>query len=330
MPSTALHSAQYQSIPLGRIDLQNDDFRITTRKDDDDLLTSIRQIGLITPPVLISRGSFYAVVSGFRRLTVCRKLGWSEIMARVLGPETEHFDCTRIAIAENALHRPLNLIETSRALHKLSLSLHNKDQLSKAAASCGLPASHSITDKIKALCLMPAAFQNAILSETISLAMANELARMDRDDIVIFVGLFEKLKLSLGKQREIVTLISEIARREDLSARQVLAHEKIQLILNNEDLDRGHMGREMRTFLRQWRYPRIVKAEQNYHFHLKKLKLGQNIKLIPPREFEGTTYTLALTFSSLAHLRTLQSEVDKAMKNPSLTEIVKGEISKPE
>jgi ParB/RepB/Spo0J family partition protein len=324
MPPPPLQSAQYQTVPLARINLQNDDFRITTREDVEDLLASIQHAGLITPPLLIKQTFGYTIVSGFRRVAACRKLGWHEISARILEPELSHLDCLRLAIADNALHRSLNLIETSRAFQKLSSFLGSLKQLAETASTCGLPTNHSIINKIKSLCLLPLPIQNSILKDTISLTMANELAMLAPDTAVVFARLFEQLKLSLNKQKEMVTLISEIARREDILIRQVLAHDTFQNIINDEDLDRAQKGRQIRSFMRRWRFPRIVKAEHNYDIHLKKLKLGHDIKLIPPKEFEGTTYTLNLNFTSLAHLKALQSMLDKIIQHPSFEKIVEG------
>ena len=69
-------------------------------------------------------------------------------------------------------------------------------------------------------------------------------------------------------------------------------------------------------------FPRIVIAEQYFNTHLKKLKLNPDIKIIPPKEFEGTTYTLNLNFTSLAHLKTIRSMLDKIIKHPSFKKIV--------
>jgi ParB family chromosome partitioning protein len=322
MPPPSNHSAQYQTVPLARINLLKDDFRITTCEDVEDLLCSIEHIGLISPPLLIKQTAGYAILSGFRRVAACRKLGWSEIIARILEPEFNHLACLRLAIADNALQRPLNLIETSRALQKLSVFSDSLKELSETASSCGLPTNQLIINKIKNLCLLPPPIQNSILNDTISLTMANELAMHDPDIAVDFTRIFEQLKLSLNKQKEIITLIGEIAKREDISIRQVLAFDTFQQILTDEELDRGQKGRKIRSFLRQRRFPRIVKVEQNYYTHLKKLKLNPDIKLIPPKEFEGTTYTLNLNFSSLAHLKILQSTLDKIIQHPSFEKIV--------
>jgi len=322
MPPSPSSPAQYQTVPLARINLQNDDFRITTGEDVDELLASIQHAGLISPPLLIKHTSEYKIVSGFRRVAACRKLGWKEIIARILEPELDQLACLRLAIADNALQRPLNLIETSRAYQKLSLVSGNLKELAETASSCGLPTNYSIINKIKNLCLLPLPIQNSILKDAISLAMANELAMLDADTALDFARIFEQLRLSLNKQKEILTLSREIARREDISIRQVLADKTFQQILTDEDLDRGQKGRGIRSFIRQRRFPRIVKAEQNFNTHLKNLKLNPDIKIIPPKEFEGSTYRLNLNFTSLAHLKTIRSMLDEIIKHPSFKKIV--------
>jgi ParB family chromosome partitioning protein len=273
---------------------------------------------------LIEQTSAFTIVSGFRRLAACRKLGWDEILARILGPELSHLEYLHRAIADNALQRPLNLIETSRAIQKLASFVDSPKQLAEAASICGLPSNHSIISKVKNLCLLPRTIQNCILNDTISLTMANELAMMETGTAVEFADVFEQLNLSLNKQKEMVTLSSEIAHRQDISIRQVLSHESLKSIINDKDLDRGQKGRRLRAFLRQWRFPRIVDAERHYDLHLKKLKLGRDIKLIPPKEFEGTAFTLNLSFTSLADFKISQSILNKVIQHPSFEQIIEG------
>ena len=322
MPSQPNLPDQYRTVSLSRIDLKNDEFHITTRDDVDDLLPSIRYSGLTTPPLLIEQASGYKIVSGFRRVSACRKLGWNEIVARVLEPEPKYLDNLYLAIADNALQRPLNLIETSRALQKLASLIKSPQQLAQAASICGLPTSHSIISKVKGLSLLPQAIQNCILNGSLSLTMANELAMMETDTALDFAEVFAKLKLSLNKQKEIFTLVTEIAHCRDISIRQVLSHASVESIINDEDIDRGQKGGRLRAYLRQWRFPRIVDAERHYNAHIKKLALGRDIKLIPPKDFEGTAFTLNLTFTSIAHFKTLRSILDKANRHPSFEKII--------
>jgi ParB family chromosome partitioning protein len=321
--SPALHRpVQFQTIPLNRIDHRNDIFRITTRNDVEDLAASIQSSGLITPPTVIETGSVYTIVSGFRRVTACRNMGCDDILARILGPGTRHLDCLRLAIADNALQRPLNLIETSRALHKLSRLSDDMHQLADIADSCGLPRNHSAIRKIRDLCLLPMPVQQAILNETIQLTTAGELALLPEDVAVLLAGLFERLQLSLNKQRETMTLVAEIARRDNLSMQQVLAHESLRQIADDDTLDRAQKARQVRAFLRQWRFPRIVVAEQRFQSHLKKLKLGRDLKLYPPKDFEGDHYSLVMRFNSVERLRALHTKIGLLLKHPNLIKIM--------
>jgi ParB family transcriptional regulator, chromosome partitioning protein len=323
MPSEPIQSAQYQTVPLASINLQNEDFRITTRDDVEELATSIEHDGLINPPTLIQQhSSGYAIVSGFRRIQACRKLDCNDIIVRILDPGADRLDCLRLAIAENALQRQLNLIETSRAIQKLSPFFTNDIQLAETAATLGLPANPSILHKIRDLCLLPWFVQDSILNDSVSLSMAVELKKLDPDSAVAFARLFDQLKFSLSKQKEILTLVDEIAQRENSSIPQVLRNPGFQDIIDSEDLDRAQKGRQIRSFLRQWRFPRILEAEKNYQIRHKQLKLGNDIKLIPPKDFEGTTYVLNLNFSNLAELMGLRNKVDELITHPIFKKIV--------
>jgi hypothetical protein len=86
--------------------------------------------------------------------------------------------------------------------------------------------------------------------------------------------------------------------------------------MTHRDLDRGQKSRQLRTYLRQRRYPRIAAEEKTFEIHRKNLNLGNDIKLIPPRDFEATTYGLNFTFTNLEHLKTLQTRLNKIIQQP--------------
>lgn len=315
MRNSTVQSTHFQSIKLARVNLQDDTFRITTRTDINDLLESIRYDGLITPPLLIKKDFTFTIVSGFRRIAACQKLDWNEITARILKPDIGALDCLRLGIAENALQRSLNLVETSRCLQKLSLFIPNSRDLAESASSLGLPDHPSIIDKIKGLCLLPRPIQIGILADTISLAMAKELESLEADCAIAFARLFDQLKIGLNKQKEILTLVKEIARRDGLSTQEVMEDKHFIEIMTHRDLDRGQKSRKLRSYLRQRRYPRIAAAEKTFEILRKNLNLGNDIQLIPPKEFEATIYGLNLTFTNLEHLKTVQTRLNKIIQH---------------
>jgi len=318
-----IQSAQTKSIPLSRIDTTDDTFRITTQTDIDDLLASLRHDGILNPPLVIEKTSDFTIVSGFRRIAACKKLGREDIPVRVLHPDLSPLKCLRFAIADNAYQRPLNLIETSRALQKLSGYLGTDRRIAESASILGLPSNLSIINKIKDLCLLPEIIQDGILNDAISLSMAVELKTLAPASAIAIASLFNELKMSLNKQREIVTLVKEIARRDGISQQKLLEDNQLQEIINDEDCDRGQKIRELRAYLRQRRFPQIVKAEAIFEYQRKQLNLGNDIKLIPPKDFESTTYTVNMSFSSIAQLKALHTKLYRMIKHPGLKKIIK-------
>jgi len=322
MPKPKPPSAQLKSVPLSLIDTTDDTFRITTRTDVDDLLVSIRYDGVLNPPFVIEKAAGFTIISGFRRITACKKLGLEDITVRVLEPNLSPLDCLRFAIADNTFQRPIDLIETSRSLHKLSVHLSTRDRLIELALSLGLPSNPSAIEKIKELCLLPDNIQSALMADTLSLSMAMDLKKLAPDCAVAFTQLFEEFKLSLNKQREIMTLVKEIARREDISEQTVLEDRQLQNIVLDQDLDRGHKARQIRVYLRQRRFPQIVKAETGFEYQRKQLNLGNDIRIMPPKDFEGTTYTVSMSFSSISQLKALHTKLYRIIKHPGLKIIV--------
>lgn len=329
MQNRTIQSAQIQAVPLKRINAQDDTFRITTRKDVNDLITSIAQEGLIAPPLLVMKSSAYSIISGFRRISACRQMGWHDIEARILNPAISPLGCLRYAIADNAFQRTLNLIETSRCLQKLSLVFASSEQLAESARQLGLPENPSVIAKLKILCLLPKPIQSAILADTISLTMAIELGSMDPESGIAFAQLFDRLKLSLNKQREIVMLVREIARRENTTVMGVLAETKLQDIIRQKELDRNETTRKIRSYLRQRRFPSVWAMEQRLEIQLRQLRLGNHIRFTPPKEFESPTFSLSLSFKNLDEFRELNTRLEELGQNPRFKQIVerKDELS---
>jgi ParB family chromosome partitioning protein len=311
-------------VKLSLIDSKDDSLRITTQINVDQLMDSIDCVGMLNLPLLVEKKIGYKIVCGFRRIEACRQLNWADVEVRVLESGTKQLECVRYAILDNSLQRPLNLMEQSRSIHLLSPFFKEVSVLGKELSILGLPDNPSIVKKIKSLCHLSESMQNGILSDTISLGMALELGRLHQDAGEGFAKLFGKLKLSLNKQKEILILIKEISYREDIPILQVIKNDRVQKILTNEDLDRNQKIRKIRIYLKQRRFPALTAAENKFQNHLKKLKLGKGTKLIPPDNFEGTTYILKLFFKNLTQLKDHQANIDALIKNPSFRKILDG------
>jgi len=309
-------------VPLSSLDLSDHTFRVTTGQHIVELAESLKLLGLIHPPLLIEKGRMFTIISGFRRIQACQRLGWPTLPARVADPGTGKIACAQFAIADNALQRQLNLIEVSRSLNMLSEFFHEPESLVKIAASLALPGNLSAIKKIQKLCHLPQLVQELIVADVISLSMALELEKIPHEECTAFADIFNELRLSLGKQREIFTLVKEIALREEKNILTILAEAEICRILSDENLNHPQKTLKIRSYLKQRRFPALVEAENKFEEFKQDLPLCNNFELIPPADFEGTRYVIRLHFNTLDELKSHRSVLAGLIENNQFKKIL--------
>ena len=311
-------------VSLKQIRLEDETFRISTDTSGDALVRSVRRMGLIHPPILRPCGEGFVVVSGFRRLAACSALGIADILVRLMDSGASDAECIEMAIADNAFQRQLNSIEMSRALKLLSFLYPDVRSLSAAALDLGLPDNPAVIGKLLLLSGLPHEIQGGVVSEVLSMVMALELGQLDGSAGVVLTELFGYLKIGLNKQREILTLVQEIAHRDHLSVEDVLKTADIRDIVNHEKWDRSRKTVLLREYLKRRRYPRITSFEADFENRRQSLNLDPAVTLAPPRDFEGKTFSFHIQFSSPVELRQRLSQVQEIASGPILESILTG------
>lgn len=302
-------------VSLSSIDLSDQTFRITTEGRIVELAESLKLLGLIHPPLLLEKEQRFTVLSGFRRIQAGQYLGWPTLPARVADPATEKLACAQFAIADNVQQRQLNLIEVSRALNLLSEFFHEAENLANEATSLALPGNLAVIKKIKKLSRLPQFVQELIVADVLSLSMALELEKVSQEECTAFAEIFNELRLSLAKQREIFTLIKEIAQREEKNNMAILSEAQIFRILTEENLNHAQKASRIRFYLKQRRFPALVETENKFEEFKKNLSLNHHFELIPPADFEGSKHVIRLHFNSLDELKSHRSALAKLIEN---------------
>lgn len=311
-------------IPLAAVDLAAPADRITTAADSTELARTIDHVGLLAPPFLIPEGDRFRVVAGNRRLAALQTLGWADIPALRIPADTPPLDRVRLAVADNALQRPLNILEQARALRALSAHFADIETLAVEAGRLNLPHHPALIQKLRPLPDLPEAVQSALLTEAVALPMALELGGLPPDHQIALVALFGELGLSLSRQREFLTLLDEIAAREDRPLPELLREPAIRTVLDDPDMDRPRKAGEIRRRLRKRRFPAITAAEARYQRIVAELPLGPDLRLTPPRDFEGTTYTVTAKFKDRETLERRARQMAELAQCPGMGELLSG------
>ncbi|CAB5105229.1 hypothetical protein D3OALGB2SA_2088 [Olavius algarvensis associated proteobacterium Delta 3] len=318
-----MNPMRLETVGVDRIDPNTDACRITTKQGIDALADSIREVGLLNAPILAEGPTRYQVVSGYRRVAACRQLDIPGIVVRIMAPEATLLDRAKVTITENLHQRSLNLIELSRAYALLFDATERPDEAVRVAGGLGLPGNLEYMEKTSDLCGMAPVVQRGILSGSITLPMAIELSHLPAAVSEALVALFLNLKLSLNRQRETLRLFREIARRDGIPLADLIDAAVSGLGTRHDERGSAEMSRRLLTHLKRRRYPNIMTTEEEFQRLVHRLRLGEGIKLVPPKHFEGTTYRLEVGFDSPGTLQRRLKRLVGLVDDPGLVRILK-------
>lgn len=312
-----------RTIPCHSIDTEDHSYRISTGQELDPLSASISAIGLLQPPIVQSKGTEFIVVSGFRRILACRKVGIQQLPVRIPSDSASRLDLATVAVADNSFQRTLNLIEIARSVSLLKPHFESAAALAKTAGILGLPTNPDFLIKAASLKSLPESIQSQLVRGHVALPTALELLALDPSSVSALSEIFETLKLSLNKQREVMTLLNEIAVLEDVAVADILRSGPVRDLLDDKNLDSVQMTQQFRSHLQKRRFPVIFKAETEMLGLIKALPLGRFWHIIPPKHFEAQSYTFKATVRNGDELRQAGKQLERIIRAPELKDIFK-------
>jgi ParB family chromosome partitioning protein len=314
-------------IEINQIDLNDITFKITTDISTDDLIESIKNVGLISPPILrYTADKRYIVVSGFRRVGACRSLGWQHIDARVVSETQSDLNPLKLAIADNCLNRQLNVIEQSVSISKLSVFFPDDISLSRESQKIGLNVNPKLLKKLRKINSVDNDLKEKISAGIIPFSIGLELSEMDQSEAIAISKIIEQLHLTLNHQKEIIRLAQEGARLNNVPILDVIKDCNVTDVINDPELDRNQKIKRIRRYLKQIRYPEIVRFETNYLTCLQRMKLPESIQLNPPADFEGNNFSMVLHFQDLKQFKTANDRLNELQDHPDFAKILEKEF----
>jgi len=319
------------AVRLDRIDQTDETYKISTSPSDPQLAASIQAIGFINPPILSpAKASAYRIVSGFRRIAAGERLGWTEICSRVLSPETAELYVLGAAIADNAQHRDLNLIEQTRGVEKLSRCFTDDIELINFGKKLGLPLNQKLISRLRRLRRLTDAIQARIISNAIPLTIALELEKLPPASAEALADFFDTLRPTLNHQKEMLMWVQEIAGAEDKSIAEVLKAKPVSEILADNHLERPQKLTRIRNALKRRRYPIIYRFETMLEKNRKALNLPSDIRLAVPDNLEDNRFAMTISFRSPLEFKGHIDTLSRMAENPHFTAIVNKQIDDQE
>lgn len=297
-----------QKIPLQQIDLSEDTFSINYLPGLQNLRSSIEEVGLIQPVFLRKRLGGYQIICGFRRISVMKELGKSEIESRVFEEkEMNEFQLFSFSLHENLTTRGFNTIEKAIALDKLihRFQIDHAIVIKTFLPSFSLEPNEKILNTYLSLAQMEDEIKRYVLEEEVSRSNIRRLATLNPDDRMVILSLISQLKLGENRLREILTLLEEISRRNQCAEKDIVQRPDIQAILSQKELTPSHKTERIKKVLMDLRYPKRHQMEEEFEKRRRDLNLPSNLLIHHQPFFEGRGLRVEFQFETMEEYRSI-------------------------
>lgn len=290
-----------KKIRLEAIDLEDDRFRTSYFLPLGRLTQSIQKVGLLSPPRLRAGIKGWVILAGWKRILACRELGLSTIPALVV-TKGDDLSCFIEALEENLATREVSLLEKSIALSRLDgFGVPRERLIREFMPWLGLPATAAHLEIFLSLVSIEDETKRFVAEKNPLFSILEDLLRLkpaERKRVLPFLR-----PLGQNKQKELLSDLLSISRRENASVSRVLASVSATSGIACKDLTPLEKAEKLRAELRLRRYPRLSQARAAFAAARKSLTLPESILIEPDPTFEDPALTVSFRCRTSQELR---------------------------
>lgn len=282
---------EYRTVSIKDINLEDRTYLFSYPKRNVFLRESIKLIGLIQPPLLLSEkeNSKFQIICGEGRILACYELNISEIPVIIVYDKSPK-NLLLLSLESN-LFRPLNLVEKAEFINR-ALKVFSMEETIKLLPKLNLNPSYHWIEFLQSIESLEEDCKKLLVEQHLNPKIAKVLAGLSSNERKEFLEVLQKLKLSFSEQKEVLEKLLDYKKRRDLP---FLLPEELKEILKEEDFN-----------IRKREFFKILKELYYTHYSLKMKKLSSVIE-------KFRTKNIYLNFPSYFEKR----EVEIQFKNTS-------------
>lgn len=308
---------KFTKIGIDEIDLADERFRISHQDPSEELTASIQAAGVINPPVLTRREGRVIVVCGWKRILVCKKLGLSPLPV-FISPETDDRELFKNPVYENVSFRNLSAFEKAEILSKLrNFGEADEDLIRRYLTLLKVPATRRYLELYWELAQLEPEVKLALERQETALAVLELLIRYSPEERTLLLPVL--LTLGKNKQKELMTLLIELAQRENVSPKDILTGLIYQTILQDDKLSPIQKADRILVTVREQRRPELTQWSRAFETALRALDLEKGVVISPVPFFEGEELNLTFGFRSREEFLEKISELTRLAAKPEFS-----------
>ena len=264
------------------------------------LVESIRQIGVISPPVVrINDDSALAPVVGRRRIEACSKAGISQLSVFVVDASEPRDKLVNLLFWDNISRIENNTVTVAAMVTRLLDVFDSETVADKYLPWIGVPPRGPRLLKLKTIAQLDDRSQRALWFGRIVEKTALLLAGLNTKDRFEMLNFVERYGWNANKSDEMAQAIYDLSILSGKSVSETIS-EAIQFVEpQSEQDDPVRKSEKMRNLVKSLRWKDLCQHQDLFNQWLKKLDLPRHIRVKPTISFENDSVSIEITANSL-------------------------------
>ncbi|MHB8791125.1 MAG: ParB/RepB/Spo0J family partition protein [Desulfobulbaceae bacterium] len=275
------------------------------------LVDSIREYGLLHPPLLQQRGGDrFIVIAGWKRLAAAiTVLQWDTVPCIVAPADCPDLHLHALLLEQSLLGKPLSAPELSGFFANLCTICGIEDVLPLLAKLGYKPNRHQLDELLDLRNLSESALL-ALHRGILSSAGARKLLRLVRADQETLVAMIARFQLGGSKQQKLIELCTELLHREHRSVEDITAPFLEELTMSRQ-MNIPQQAAALLSWLHGQCCPRSGQAESEFSRRVAQLNLPTTMQVDHSSSFEEDSVTLRLKFTDWEALQNALPDIRK-------------------
>lgn len=204
----------FKKIKIEKINLTDRNYCFSFPKREIFLLESLKQFGLLQPPLLLKTSEDFKIVAGEGRILALKSLGYEEIPALILDSSFSPSLALLLSLESN-LFRNLNLVEKGEFL-KRAKNYFSLEEILKLLPKLGFTKAYHWIEFLENINNLDERFKLLLIEEKLNPQIVGALNSLEKSSQEEFLTLLKELKLTFSEQKDILQKLIDYRKRRDL------------------------------------------------------------------------------------------------------------------
>ena len=311
------------SVPLSEIDLHDrlTDFSLNPNGCPEKLLDSVKEVGIRHPISICSTNKPYKIISGHKRVQATIKAGLTSIPA-FFAPTMD--DALVTNLKENFALRHYSDIEKGCILNKLISEGFEEDTIIDSYMPLlELERSKKIFQDLILVEKIGSELQKLLHRSNVPIKVFQVFFAWDNENQESAEKFFAATRPGVNKWRDLLELIEEISRRDEISPKDIFFASATIETLKDKSLTPPQKYDRVHQSLQQKRYPVLSDLKKQVLRALDELKLDDKTRLKYDDAFESDEMKLELKFRDERELSQQVEKIFHALQSGAVKKVVK-------